>query len=335
MSMIDMFRGDAFSVVSLTDAINKVPRVPGRLGSLGLFRESGITTTTVSIEEKDGQLSLISATPRGGPGTTLGNAKRTLRAFTVPHLQRESTILADQVQGVRAFGSEDATLGVQSVINDRMAELRPMHDATLEWMRVGALKGLILDADGATVLYNLFDQFGVSQQVVPVDMDMSVDDDLRNVIVGAVRLVERELGADTVSSYRAFCGDDFFDAFIASAPVKESLKYQESQLLRTDLRSGFAYGGVTWENYSGRVGDQDFIQADEAYLAPIGTQSLFRTYFAPADFLETVNTVGLPLYAKVAVDEKFQRYAELHTQSNPLALCLRPRAVVKLVIAGS
>jgi hypothetical protein len=66
---------------------------------------------------------------------------------------------------------------------------------------------------------------------------------------------------------------------------------------------------------------------------PEGT-GIFKTYFAPADFLETVNTVGLPLYAKVAVDPEFGRWARIHTQSNPLALCLRPRAVIRITGAS-
>jgi hypothetical protein len=57
---------------------------------------------------------------------------------------------------------------------------------------------------------------------------------------------------------------------------------------------------------------------------PEGT-SIFRTYFAPADFMEAVNTIGLPLYAKMVVDDELQRWVKLHTQSNPLAMCLRPR----------
>src|SRR5262245_34691996 len=104
MPTLDVFNNDAFSLRSLTAAILKAPYKPGRLGELGLFSESGITTTTVQVEEQDGQLTLIPTTPRGGPSDAIGGTLRTMRAFTVPHLQRESTIIADQVQGVRAFG---------------------------------------------------------------------------------------------------------------------------------------------------------------------------------------------------------------------------------------
>ncbi len=45
--------------------------------------------------------------------------------------------------------------------------------------------------------------------------------------------------------------------------------------------------------------------------------------------METVNTPGLPRYAKQA-RMKFDRGVELHTQSNPLPLCVRPHLLVKL-----
>ena len=51
MSMPDCFNGDAFSLVSLTEAITKLPFKPGRIGEMGLFTEKGVNTHTVVIEE--------------------------------------------------------------------------------------------------------------------------------------------------------------------------------------------------------------------------------------------------------------------------------------------
>ena len=262
--MLDVFNGDAFTVQSLTDAIIKAPYKPGRIGGLGLFRSSGITTTTVVVEEKDGRLSLIPVTPRGGPGDTIGSQKRTARSFVVPHLERDSTVLADQVQNVRAFGSENATEAVQTLVNERLADLRAMHEVTLEHMRAGAIKGQVLDSDGSTVILDLFTEFGVSQQTFDIDLSSNVFD-VRSQCVAIQRLSEAVLGAEMVTGYRAFCGDDFFDALISSDAVKETLKYQESALLRADLRKGFEFGGITWENYRGRVGAVDFFAEDRCY----------------------------------------------------------------------
>lgn len=335
MPMLDIFRTDAFSLASLTAAILKAPYKPGRIGALGLFRERGITTTTVVVEEKDGRLSLIQTSPRGAPASTIGAQKRTARSFVVPHLERESTVLADEVQNVRAFGSEDAAEAVQAIVNERLIDLRAMHEVTLEHLRAGAIKGLILDADGST-LFNLFTAFGVSQQAATVNPDASTDngDALRAEIVAIQRLIELELGAEPISSYRAFCGKDFFDALRSDLGVTETLRYADPQALLQQQANArvFSFAGVIWEEYRGSTGGTPFFADAEAYVFPEGS-NIFSTYFAPADFVETVNTVGLPIYAKQAMDAEFQRWIKILTQSNPLALCLRPRAVVKVTLA--
>ena len=48
-----------------------------------------------------------------------------------------------------------------------------------------------------------------------------------------------------------------------------------------------------------------------AHAFPLGTMDTFATYFAPPDFNETANTVGLPLYAKQE-PRKFDRGTDLH-----------------------
>lgn len=44
---------------------------------------------------------------------------------------------------------------------------------------------------------------------------------------------------------------------------------------------------------------------------------------APADFIETVNTMGRPLYSKLSIDKDLQRWVNIHAQSNPLPICMR------------
>ena len=331
MPLADIFTPDAFSLISLTDAVEKVPFKPGRIGTLGLFASRGITTTIVMVEERDGRLSLIPTNPRGAPPSALGPRARRGRPFAVPQFQLESNILADEVQGIRAFGSDSAVLGVQALVNERLAEMRAMFEITLEYQRIGALKGLILDADGTTVLLNLFTEFGVAQQTYVVDWNGPAD--ITGQIIAIKRLVEDELGGEPVSNYRAFAGDLFFDRRISIPEVKATYQYQQGQFLREDHRGGFEYGGVVWENYRGSVGGIPYIASNEAYVFPEAA-GMFKTYFAPADFIETVNTMGLPIYAKQVVDDELQRFVRLHVQSNALSLNLRPRAVVKVTLTS-
>lgn len=331
MSLVNIFGNDAFTLVSLTAAINKMPHKPGRIGALKLFGEEGITTDTAVIEELNGTIELVQTSKPGAPAPTRGADKRKARSFLVPHLKKESTILPDQVQGVRAFGSENGTEGVQTLVAQRQGKLKTDLDVTLERHRVGAIKGQVLDADD-TVLFNLFTEFGVSQQEAELDLNNDAIQ-IRKELVAIQRMSEDELGAETVTGYRAFCGDAFFDQLIEHESIRETLKYQESGELRKDLRKGFEFGGITFENYRGSVNGSPFFADDEAYVVPEGT-GIFITRFAPAKFMETVNTVGLPYYSKIAIDPEFQQWAKVHAQMNPLNLCLRPRAIIKVSIGS-
>ena len=67
---------------------------------------------------------------------------------------------------VALWWSESQMEGVQSEVNGRMARMSRNLDATLEHLRIGAVKGQILDSDGASVIYDLFTEFGVTQETV-------------------------------------------------------------------------------------------------------------------------------------------------------------------------
>ncbi|MGE0108152.1 MAG: major capsid protein [Bdellovibrionales bacterium] len=334
MPTLDVFSNSAFSVVSLTDAINKVPFIPGRIGQLGLFMESGVTTTSVMIEEREGSLNLVETTPRGAPAVQNHTKKRKARSFVVPHIALEDTILADEVQNVRAFGSESDLESIQQVVQFRLQEMAGKLDATLEHLRIGAIKGQILDADGSTVLYNLFNEFGVAQQAeVDFDLDNADPDSgaVKKLCHSVKRTIEDELGAQPYDHIHAICGSNFFDDLVAHQEVEDAYnRYMDGLFLRQgQARGSFEYAGIVFEEYRGKVGSVNFTDTDKAYFFPVGVPNLFRQYNAPADFVETVNTVGLPRYAKQAIDEKFARWVEVHAQSNPLPICTRPRALVQ------
>lgn len=338
---LDVFNSDAFSLHSLTATFIKTPHQPMRLGELRLFQEAGVRTTSIDVESMDGRLSLIQTSPRGGVAVDpLGGNPRKLRTFRAYHFERDAKVYADEVQNIRAFGSESELQSVQSLVAERLGELRPAHEVTLEYHRMNALQGLLLDADGSTLL-NLFTEFGVSQQTANFEFT-DEDLDVRAAVISAMRLSEAELGGLVASGYRGFCSAGWFDEFIGHPNVKEAFKYQEGQVLRDDLRRGFRFGGVDWEEYRGSVtkpdsvggGTASFIAANTAYLVPIASPSIFITRFAPADYEETVNTTGLPLYAKQVADPSgLNKYRLLNTQSNPICLNLRPRAVIKLTLS--
>lgn len=334
--MLDIFRSDAFGVVPLTEAINKTKYVPGRLGKMGLFAAGSVSATTIAIEEKGGILSLVGPTPRGGPGQTIEKDSREMRSLPVPHFQIDDAIMAEEVQGVRAFGSETATETVMGKVAERMAIHTQSLEATEEYSRVGAVKGIVTYASGSPL--NLFTLFGVSQETeIDFDLDNAspAEGALRKKCSGLVRTMSGNLDNVSFTGIHAICGDNFFDDLLSHPEVRETYKgWNEAQILRDsylgpnrDVYGVFQFGGVVWENYRGGVGATGFVHTDKCHLFPVGVPGLFREIYAPADYIETVNTMGLRRYMK-QVPMRNDKGVELETQTNVAHYCTRPKALL-------
>ncbi|TCK43464.1 major capsid protein E [Paraburkholderia sp. BL8N3] len=331
MADIALFNDDAFSLSSLSAAINETPYVPSRLAALGLFDEQGITTTVVQIEKDGDTLALVPAGRRGAPAQVVRGAKRSMLPFNTVHLPERATIGADEVQNLRAFGSETELEAVQTVVNRRLGKMRRQLDATHEYHRIGAIKGQILDADGQTIVEDLLDRFGIERTSIDFELDQA-NTEIRSKCAQVLDAIEDALGNTPFTGVRVLCGRNFWNFLIVLKTVKET--YLNSTLaaqLRGDTRDAFDLGGCTFERYRGRVGGIGYVADNEAYAVPEGVPELFITRFAPADYMEAVNTTGLPYYAKQELMD-FDKGVELEAQSNPIHLCTRPKAVIKLTV---
>lgn len=336
--MLDIFNNDAFSVASMTAKVNKIPFVPGQVGASGIFDEQGVTTKLIAIEEQNGQLALVAPSPRGGPGETTDNDKRKIRAFEIAHYQRDDAVMADEVQGVRAFGSDinnpDAALqSIEQVIEQKSARHTRALDATLEHQRVGAIKGIVTDKNGNT-MWDLFNLYGLS---APTPIEFNLDQtttDVRSVCFDVIDTIEAALDGIAYSGVHSFVGNDFWKALISHKSVKETyLNTVSAMELRGSMHVfKFEFGGITFERY--RTGTRAaasntsgaFIGASEARFVALGVPELFITRFAPADYVDTVNTIGLPRYSKqFAMPNDKGRNLEI--QMNAISLCTRPEVL--------
>ena len=329
------FDNPAFNMTSLTAAINIIPNRYGLLSELGIFATKPVRTRSVLVEEYAGRLTLLPTRPVGSPGTVAQAGKRTVRSFVIPHIPHDDVILPDEVQGLRAFGSETEMEALSSVMARHLADLRNKHAITLEHLRMGAIKGQILDADGS-VLVDLFAEYGITQQTVAFDL-ANANANVKKKCYDLLRSIEDRLLGEVSTSVLVLCSAEFFDALTTHPKVEAAYaRWQEGQVLIDDMRAGFTFAGITFREYRGQVTAPDgttrrFIAAGEAHAFPLGTMDTFATYFAPADFNETVNTLGQELYAKQEPRE-FDRGVNLHTQSNPLPMCHRPGVLVKVTV---
>lgn len=323
---------DLFTPSTLTKAINALPKPPTMLGDKKIFKVVPVKTTYVTIESINGKLVLVNNTDRNADPDHKGNSKRKRRTFEIPHLPKSATILPDELN-VQAFG-DDSSQGTEQakVINDKMQSLKNDIETTKEFHRVGAISGIILDGDGTTVIYNLFDEFGVTPKNINVQFSVETTD-IRKQVLDGKRHAQKKLGGAVVREWVAYCSSGYFDALTSHSNVKEAFaNWQAAQdRLGGDMRDGFSYAGVTWIEYDVEVMGTNgqvtkFIPDGKARLVPI-TNDLFATYLAPANYNEAVNTLGLDMYAK-AEERKMGKGWDIEAQSNPLSVCTAPDALV-------
>lgn len=333
MAMLNPFSNSAFETVALTASINILPNRFGMVRDMNLMPVRGVRLRQIAIEERNGVLSLLPTATVGTAGTVGVRGKRKVRSFIIPHIPHDDVILPSEVQGIRMFGSEGDLVALADVMASHLQTMRDKHAITLEHLRMGALKGIILDADGS-VLYDLYAEFGITPKTINFELDNEATN-VKDKCLELKRYIEDNLLGEFMTEVEVLVSSEFFDALTGHAKVEQAYeRWQMGEALRADMRKGFVFGGITFKEYRGQATGPDgtarrFIEEGEGHAFPLGTTQTFGTYFAPADFNESVNTMGQEIYAKQE-PRKFERGTDLHTQSNPLPMCHRPGILVKV-----
>ena len=332
MAAMDIFNNSAFSMTSLTGAISKVGYKPQLLGSLGIFEPMPVRTRTVFVDRREGKMVLIGTSPVGAPPKELQVDPRNAVPLKTTRLAEGFTLYAEEVQGIRAFGSDSEFAQVQAEYLKRMASVRDDMDLTHEFHRLGALQGLLLDADGTSVIYNYFTEFGVAAPTV-IDFDLDnaapAKGALRKKCAEVIRGMARSsAGAFTpATTVHALVGDAFYDDLISHSEVEKTyLNWQAAADLRQDRSfEAFTFGGITWHNYRGTDDNSTVaIAPDEAKFFPVGAKDVFKKAMAPAEFGPYVNTLGQDTYAMNIPDRDRQAWTRGELYSYPLYFCQRP-----------
>lgn len=327
MSLMDIFNTEAFSTREMTAAINKIPTRFTYLGGIpGLFGEVGSINSTVFIKETDERLQFLN------DSDSHDQTFRKVRPFLCAHKQINDEVLADQVIGVRMFGSETEMQTAAYVVANKMEQAAASLEVTLEFMRMGAVKGQVLDADGS-VVNDMFEEFKQQRYSEKWKLGKTMEDDgaIKKHCSQLIRRTMKVLGGTPVNEFHLLCGNDIFDALETSLEVRNANRWRNNSdfLVDTHAYRYFEYGGVRFVNYLGFVGDKQFIDPDKAYWLPVGVPNLFTVNYGPSDYMEYANTVGIKYYAK---QERipFDKGIQIECQTNPLVLCTRPAALCEV-----
>jgi hypothetical protein len=333
---MDIFNAPHFSMLELTAAVEQVPHQPSLLGTLNLFAVDRVRTETVAVEERSGVLNLIQTSPRGAPLDERTTEKRKIRDFRTVRIAKGDTVNASEIQNIRSFGSSTELMQVQDEIMRRLGgPTGLLREVELTWenMRLGAVQGIVTDADGSE-LFNWFTEMGVSQAA---ELDFDLDNAapasgaVRVMCNKVVRQMQRAAAGAWVpgqTGIMGLCGDAFWDDLTAHSEVRSTyLNTQEAADLRNNNLpfESFRYGGIQWVNYRGMDdGSAVSIHTDKAKFFPVNAPGAFRVAFSPAETFEYVNTPGLDVYAMIVRDLHRNMWARPEVYSYPLFMCTRP-----------
>lgn len=335
MASLDIFHQDAFTALQLTAAVEKVPFQPGYLTGLNLFDPMPIRTKALAVEERAGVLNLIQTSPRGAPLSERTTERRKMRYFDVPRIAKEDTLYADELQSIREFGQESELMQVQTEVARRLSGptgLMREVEYTWENMALGAIGGLLMDADGTTALYNYFDEFQITQPV-EVAFDLNHVNPIPGALVIACTAVVRGMARAAQGAFLpsteiyAMAGDSFWDSLVTHSDVRTTyLNWQQAE----DLRKGQAFesmrfGGINWFNYRGSDDTTTVgVATTKVKFFPRGAPGIFRKAMAPAETFDFVNTPGKPMYVLPIMDRDRNAWWKQEVYSYPLYICTRP-----------
>lgn len=329
MATMDVFNSNAFSLTSLSGAVDKMDYKPGLLGELGIFEPMPVRNRTIFVDQRDGALNIIQTSSTGAPPEELKRDDRKAIPLRAVRLAKGATIYASEIASWRAFGTESEQTVVMSEYARRMERVRQDMELTHEKHRLGALTGTLLDADGATI-YNYFTEFGVA---VPASTSFELDvttTEVRTICHQITRSMAKSAkGAFTSGTkVHALVGDDFYDALISHPSVKNTyLNWSAAADLRQNTAYGaFEFGGITFHNYRGTDdGTSVAIAANQCKLFPAGAEGVFKQAMAPADeFIDYVGAPGQNIYSMNIIDRDRNAWVRNEQYSFPLYICQQP-----------
>ena len=335
-----------YNATQLTEQVNRIPNLYGLLRAMGLFSEEGAISTVIEIRYEDGILSVLPAKERGAPAKPADRETGKTLFFPVPHFPHSDLIKPADIQGILIMaGRTKRPNTLADELAKRLNNIRNNHAVTLEYVRMGALKGIIKDGEGNQI-YDLYSEFGIEQ----VDVDFALGTNGTDIISKCDEVTDTivtNLKGETSNGVEIQVDSVFFNALIQHPNVSKywtsnqlgvtQLVNMERQRLGGNWGRLFEFQNILFrENKTTFPVKADGVATNEKALAdktgiayPTGTQDTFKTWFAPADTIQTLNAPGDQVFISPEILEH-GKGIDLWSESNPLALVKRPEVVVKV-----
>ncbi|WP_321504048.1 major capsid protein [Breoghania sp.] len=337
-----------YTNVELTEEVNRLPNNFGLLNALDIAPSEPIGSRYVRIDYRDGQLVVLAAEEPGAPGQMSEDDTEGGIILIVPHFPHLGTIkAADLANGIQVVGGVMQARDLDSETAKKLKTIRGHHAVTLEYVRMGMLKGLIKDGKGKT-LYDLYEVFGITKKTIDFKLGTAATNMVEKCEEVADHIIRNAKG-ETVGQVEVIVDTTFFNRFTSHPNVEKFwLQTQQAQTLQKferDRLGGnwgrvFEFGQLMFREYkatfpvrnsSGAITSEVAVAAGKGHAYPTGTQSMFATYQGPAHHIDMVNVApdaADPVFISVEV-LKHGEGVEMKSQTNRLPVCKQPECLVE------
>lgn len=332
----------------VTTEVNRIPNQYGLLNALDIAPLETRTSIYVRIEFRNGMIYVLAAEPRGAPGSVGSEEPDSGVILQIPHFPHFEGIKVGDVDGLLEVVNGAVTLrSLDMELDRKLDSIRRHHGITLEYIRLGMLRGLIKDGKGR-VLYDLYQVFGINKKIV--DFLLGTDTtDVRAKCEEVNDHVMTNLKGETANGVQAIVSPGWFNKLIRHPNVEkfwiQAQNAMDHQALNRERLGGnwgrlFEFGDIVFREYkgglpvkdeNGQITTQANVEAGKGHAYPSGTQSMMRTFEGPVHHIEMANDEPTEDTIYISVEElKHGEGYELKSQSNRLAVCKQPECLVEL-----
>ncbi|MCV0429229.1 MAG: major capsid protein [Roseibium sp.] len=339
-----------YTNVDVTEEVNRIPNNYGYLNALDISPSEPVGSRLVRIDYRDGQIVVLAAEEPGSPGqlTEQDNVGGTI--LQIPHFPHLETITPEDLAGiVEVVNGVLQARNLDAELAKRLSRIRKNHSITLEYIRMGSMRGLIKDGRGRT-LYDLYSVFGITKKVIDLKLG-TADTDMVEKFEEIGDHIQTNLKGETMSGVEALISPTMFNRFIQHPKVEKFWIQTEQapglqKFLRADLGGNwgriFDFGDIRVREYkgsfpvrstSGQLTSEPIIEAGKGHAYPAGTQEMSKTFQGPVHHIDMVNVApdaSDPIYVSTEV-LKHGAGVEVKSQTNRLSVWKQPECLVELM----
>lgn len=332
-----------FQLTDWTEEMSVIPNQWGLLESLDLFSTESVAQHSVTFEEIVEDDVIIVDRIRGDRQNVGKDFNRKIHSFVVPHFNYNDYISPQDLQAQRAYGGQEAD-PMDAARARKMKRIKRAWSRTLETARFQLITAGTVYAPGGTIgTQDWNSEFGVTRVSVDFVFGTSTTEVLDKIEQGIAQ-VQDNTGGEDMTGVMVLASPTFFRKLITHPSTKVAYQYYSSteEPLRRRLaksngvrdtlseRRTFDHGGVLFVECRDRKPDGSLqIPDGDAYMIPLGTENVFKTYYSPAHKFDLVNTLGEPLYMFEYNDGRGEQVT-LESESNFVNALMRPAMIVRL-----